>query len=221
MAELSDTKILILDAAEQAFADLGYSGTSLRRIITSAGVNLAAVHYHFGSKEALLKAVLVRRLEPLNRERLELLDQIEAAAGDGPLPLEAVIEALVGPPLRLINDPSRGGEVFMRLLGRLLPEPDEPLQTLITSQFNEIVERFFAAFRRALPELPVNELFWRAHFGVGAMAHTLCSCKMLKTMSGGLCDPTDTRTAIRELVLFMSAGMRAQSTSAKRKASKR
>jgi AcrR family transcriptional regulator len=216
MAEQFDTKILILDAAEQAFADHGFPGTSLRGIISSAGVNLAAIHYHFGSKEALLEAVLARRLIPLNRERLEMLDHVEAAAGDGPLPLEGVVEALVGPPLRLIKDPSRGGEVFMRLLGRLLPEPDEGLQSLLTAQFNEIIQRFFVAFRRALPELPVNELFWRAHFGVGAMAHTLCSCKMLKKVSGGLCDPADTETAIRELVLFMSAGMRARSAQSQR-----
>jgi AcrR family transcriptional regulator len=210
----TDTKTLILDAAEASFAERGIKGTSLRRIIGSAGVNLAAVHYHFGSREALLKAVLVRRLEPLNRERLKLLDRVEAEAGDGLLPLEPVVEALVGPPLRLIKDPERGGEVFMRLLGRILPEPDEPLQTLLAEQFDEVIERFFAALRRALPELPVRDLFWRAHFGVGAMAHTMCGCNILKTVSRGLCDPSDTEAVIRQLVLFMAAGMRAPAVSA-------
>ena len=208
-----DTKQLILDAAEKAFADHGIEGTSLRKIIARAGVNLAAVHYHFGSKEALLKAVLIRRLEPLNRERLRLLTALETEAGNGPVPLESLVEALVGPPLRLTLDPERGGEVFMRLLGRILPEPDEPLQALLGEQFSEVIERFLAAFQRALPELPLRDLFWRAHFGVGAMAHTMCGCNTLKTISRGLCDPSDTEPLIRQLVLFISAGMRAPATS--------
>ena len=68
----TDTKQRILDVAEQMFADQGFAGTSLRSIIAAANVNLAAVHYHFKSKEALLEAVVLRRLGPLNQQRLDL-----------------------------------------------------------------------------------------------------------------------------------------------------
>ena len=86
-----DTKDRILDTAERLFADKGYPATSLRDITNEAGVNLAAVNYHFGSKEALLSAVLDRRIGPVNEKRLELLDAAEAQAGNQPLALETVL----------------------------------------------------------------------------------------------------------------------------------
>ena len=112
------TKTGILDSAEELFASRGPNATSLRQIIGKAKVNLAAIHYHFGSKESLLEAVLARRLVPLNAERLALLDVYERAAGKRAVPLPKVLEALVGPALRLSRDPGKGGERFMRLLGR-------------------------------------------------------------------------------------------------------
>ncbi|MFN7140846.1 MAG: TetR/AcrR family transcriptional regulator [Limisphaerales bacterium] len=206
----ADTKTLILDAAEQAFADLGFDAASLRHIISVAGVNLAAIHYHYGSKEALIEAVFSRRLTPLNKERLDLLEQIEAEAGNKPLPLEKVIEALVGPALRLSRDPNKGGRVVMRLFGRTIAEPSEQLQRLIHQQFGDMVKRFTGAFQRALPELPENVLFWRIQFVIGAMAHIMCDPNGIKAMSAGLCDPNNTEEVIKEMVTFLAAGMRAE-----------
>ena len=74
-----ETKNRILDAAERLFADFGYKATSLRDITSEAGVNLASVNYHFGSKEALLAALLERNFAPVNRRRIELLDALEAS----------------------------------------------------------------------------------------------------------------------------------------------
>src|SRR5689334_21048676 len=124
-----DTKTLILDSAEQAFAELGFGAASLRHIIRSAGVNLAAVHYHFGSKEALVEAVFARRIARLTQERLELLDICEAQTHDGELSLEGVLEAFVGPALRMTNAPASGGKAFVRLFGRTIAEPSEHLQS--------------------------------------------------------------------------------------------
>src|SRR5690606_34005678 len=81
----SSTREAILDSAEALFARQGHDGTSMRQITSEAGVNLAAVNYHFGSKEALVQAVLKRRLAVLNHERLRLLDELEARAGGQPL----------------------------------------------------------------------------------------------------------------------------------------
>lgn len=96
-----DTKDKILDAAERAFSENGYTGVSLRSIIGEAGVNLAAVHYHFGSKEGLLKAVILRRVGPVNAERLAMLDACERAAGGGRLEVEKVLEAFLVPTFRM------------------------------------------------------------------------------------------------------------------------
>ena len=204
----SGTRETILNAAEKLFAEQGFDATSLRQVIGAAKVNIASVHYHFGSREELIKAVLSRRLSPMNQERLALLDQLESQAGRRPLELERLLEAFVGPPLRLSRDP-RKGQAFMRLAGRALAEPNPVIQTMFTEQFREIARRFIAAFARAVPELNPTELFWRTHFGVGAMVHTLMFGPQLKGFSGGLCDVSDTEAVIRRLVQFMTAGMRA------------
>src|SRR5262252_2657033 len=122
---MTDTKERILDTAERLFAERGYGATSLRSIIAAAKVNLAAVHYHFHSKQELLDAVLTRRIEPLNRERIALLDELERSAGDGAPPLEAILSALIEPPLRLSRDPSFA--TFVKLMGRIYAEGDVPL----------------------------------------------------------------------------------------------
>src|SRR6186997_3167761 len=111
------TKPRILDAAEALFMEHGFEATSLRQITTDAGVNLAAVNYHFGSKEELFQAVLTRRLDPMNQERLALLDQLEADAAGKPLSCEAIIGAMFIPALKLARDKARGGKNFLRLLG--------------------------------------------------------------------------------------------------------
>lgn len=211
MAKLSeaDTKTLILDAAEQAFADLGFDAASLRHIISMAGVNLAAVHYHFGSKEALLAAVFRRRLAPLSEERFERLGRLEAEAGEGLLPLEGVLEALIEPALQMARDPEKGGAAVVRLFGRTIAEPSENLQKLLSAEFGETVIRFTRAFECALPELPKDVLMWRIQFVIGAMGHLMCDPNNLRDVSGGLCDPADIETAVREMVRFLSAGLRA------------
>lgn len=105
-----DTKQRILDAAEQLFAEHGFDGASLRAITGIAGVNLAAVNYHFKSKESLIQAVLARKLGPINQRRLALLDAYEADAGSKPVPLEKIVHAMIGPMVRPV--PAAGGMSF-------------------------------------------------------------------------------------------------------------
>lgn len=209
-----DTKSLILNAAEQAFANLGFGAASLRHIIRAAGVNLASVHYHFGSKEALVAAVFARRICPLTEERLALLGACEAQAGSGPPALEAVLEAFVGPALRLSRDHAKGGRVFTRLFGRTIAEPSDSLQQMLNEQFGPTMKRFLAALARALPHLSVAQLGWRFQFTVGAMGYLMADPQNLKALTGGRCDPADTDTAVRELVAFLAAGLRAQPAAA-------
>tara|TARA_B100001971_G_scaffold54919_2_gene50038 strand:- start:243 stop:884 length:642 start_codon:yes stop_codon:yes gene_type:complete len=205
-----DTKTVILDAAEQLFAVQGPNATSLRQVIAKAKVNLAAIHYHFGSKESLMQAVLSRRLVPLNAERLALLETYEHKSGKGAVSLPKVLEALVGPALRLSRDPKRGGTIFMRLLGRCVLEPDKTIQTMLNHQFHYVLERFTPALQRALPDLPPVDFFWRIHFLVGSMAHTMADSERLRSISGGVCDPDDTEGTIRRLVTFLNAGLKAR-----------
>ena len=170
---MKNTKSKILRAAERLFARQGFSATSVRMITAEAQVNLAAIHYHFGSKDRLIAELLSRRLAPLNQERLARLEASEAQAGSKPPPLEKVLEAFVAPPLLLSRDPKRGGVRFMRLLGRAFSEPEEKIRDILYSQFTEVAQGFTAALARILHHLSQEELFWRFHFMIGAMAHTM------------------------------------------------
>jgi AcrR family transcriptional regulator len=202
------TKEQILDAAEKLITERGIDAVSLREITTAAEVNLAAVHYHFGSKEGLVQKVFERRIRPVNEARLRMLDQAERSAGQGPLEIECVLRALIEPPLRLYAEHERGPQ-FTRVCGRIYAERSSALEETFDELFQELVDRFRAACARALPQLPPEELGWRLHFAVGAMVHTLMESERLKRFSGGLCDPRDTEAAVNRLVSFCAAGMRA------------
>lgn len=201
------TKEKILDVAEELFAERGFSATSLRAITSAAGVNLAAVNYHFGSKEELFHAVFARRIEPINRERMELLEACEQEAGGGPAALEAILAAFLAPALRLCRDTSPGGRQFLRLMGRIYTEPGD-LWVPIFREFEPVKRKFETALRRALPDLPPLEMFWREHFLVGAMCHTIADTHRLEVISGGLCDPNDVEGMLRRLIGFLAAGLR-------------
>ena len=193
-----DTKTRILDAAEQLFADRGFEATSLRLITETADVNLAAVNYHFHSKDALIEAVLNRRILPLNRERLRLL----AEAGST---LEDVIRAFMVPAVRARQE----GAPVARLIGRAYTDPCDSVRRGFFAQMREVLAPFTEAFQRVLPDLPQDELMWRIHFGVGVMAHTLAGSSHLSLMSQGKCDPSDTKGLLDRMVAFVAAGMRA------------
>lgn len=208
------TKERLLDAAERLFAERGIAATSLRAVIAAARANLAAVHYHFGSKEALVAAVVQRRLEPLNRQRLELLDRLERR-GRRPPRLEEIVEAFVAPPLRFAADPDRG-EVFLKLLGRLLAEPEMFSDRVAAGQFAEVRTRFVGALGKALPHLTAEEIFWRLMFAVGAMAQAARLAPHIEATSGGLCRPAGIEETVRRLVRFIAGGLRAAMEDQKR-----
>jgi AcrR family transcriptional regulator len=204
----SPTKERILDTAERLFAERGYSATSLRAIIAAADVNLASVHYHFHSKEALLEAVFLRRALPANQERLQLLEFCERAAGDGPPELSKVIEAFVMPAFWAAKDPARGGPLFRKLVGRLYAEGDV-MPNMISKHFVPLLARFATVLARALPELPQEELFWRVHFAMGSIALALRGTGDWDVFQGTLQDSGDTELMLRRLVAFLEAAFRA------------
>ena len=196
-----DTKDKLLDAAEKIFSEHGFAGVSLRSIIGEAGVNLAAAHYHFGSKEALLCAVVMRRAGPVNAERLALLDACETAAGAGPLPVAQVLDAFLTPTFHMARQP--GGELVVRMIGRLYVE--DVLPRLVAPLFAEVMERFLNACRRALPELPPEELHFRLHCAIGAVAQALRGAAFLPPLS----NENEVNLARERLIAFLAAGFRA------------
>lgn len=204
-----DTKERILQTAETLFSERGFSATSLRAITSRAGVNLASVNYHFGSKDELISAVFARRAGPVNRERLDLLAECRDKAGDEIPELECVLRAFLWPPLRMAQDPARGGQVMMRLMGRIYAETDEHIESLLIENFATVAREFGQALARALPHLDRGPLSWRFLFTVGAMAHTMADRQKLQALSSGQCDSRDVECALEQLVAFIAGGMRA------------
>jgi len=204
------TKDRILDAAEALFMEHGYEATSLRAITAAAAVNLAAVNYHFGSKEELFQSVLTRRLDPMNQARLELLTRLEAKAAPSALSCERILMALFVPALRLARDPARGGKDFLRLLGRAYADPAPFIRRFLSEQYAVMIARFKAAFGRALPHLPRKELSWRLHFIMGALSYTLAGTDALKLIAElNPHETTNDEILLRRLAPFLLAGLTA------------
>jgi AcrR family transcriptional regulator len=205
----ADTKEQLLDAAEDLFAEHGFAATSLRELTARAGANVAAVNYHFGGKDNLAKAVLARRIGPINDERRRRLDALGPAAT-----VEQIVRAFVEPILRA---PSAPGVPVLplhrlsRLFGHLLVEQPTFLQDFLRAQFGALGRRFVEAIGRAVPGVPAATAWWRLHFTVGALAHTLQNAEPLRRISGGACDANDTDTLLEQLVAFAAGGIPAQS----------
>ena len=195
---MTDTRQKILDAAERLFGEIGYSATSLRHIISEAGVNLAAIHYHFGSKQDLLDQVIMRKAGPMNECRLNLLDQYEAEASPEPASIEKIVEAFMMPIVLVDKNPE-----FVKLMGRVLAEGLMP--EIAQRNFQPMISRFLSALHRALPDISKEELAWKTHFAVGAMAHAMTARPEMISEAANEA-PSIT---VRRLVAFISSGFRA------------
>jgi AcrR family transcriptional regulator len=201
-----ETRTRILDAAEELFMLHGFEGTSMRLLTSRAGVNLAAVNYHFGSKDALIEALFRRKLDPMNTARIAELDRLESEGRS--LDPEAIIRAFVGPSLRHMEDAKGGGRNFIRLLGRTYTEPTKPIRVLIGQLYAPTMERYKAALERALPHMAREELVWRMHFMFGTLAYTLAATDTVQLIAG--CKPEDrydARLLEDRLTAFLAAGL--------------
>jgi len=192
-----DTKQRILDTAERLFGERGYDAVSLRHIIGEAGVNLAAVHYHFGSKEDLLAEVVVRKIGPVNDARLAALAKAEAAAAGAPVPVEAILRAFLMPTAAVAGKSPQ----FVKLMGRLVGEGH--IERIAEQRFRPMLERFIAALSRTLPSLSREDLGWRIHFMFGAVSRALCGEAQLWLTGADI----PLRDRIEKLVAFLAGAL--------------
>ena len=204
----SSTKERILDSAERLFSDSDLRRISLRDITKDAGVNLAAVNYHFGSKEALLKAVLERAFDPVNERRITWLDSLESQAGEKGPSVEDILQAFLGPPFDAWSQSGDRGLRFFRLLGQIQTQANPEIQATLLNQFAKVLERYTQALERALPRVDPTEVRRRMLFVNGAMAQTM----RFGSNPEGL--KTEELDQMREsLIRFSSVGFSAESIS--------
>lgn len=206
MKQGKDTRTRILDAAEELFSEHGLDRVSIRDITKEAKVNLAAINYHFGSKEDLVSAVFERRVVPVNHARLAALDAVEKAAGKKSPKLEEILGAFIRPTIAVSLDPSKNNKAFSKLFGRCLSEPSPEVEALLVRQFKPLVDRMDAALLKALPHASRSELFWRMKFTFGALHHWLLTKdKFLPDWV----EPADVEEQTQKLISYAVAGFRA------------
>lgn len=208
-----DTRERILDAAERLFMENGYEGTSMRQITGEANVNLAAVNYHFGSKEALMQEVFKRRLGSLNEVRMKVLDDLEATAEGKPLKPSQIVDAFFGTLLRLAEQDQHGGRVFLRLLGRTFTEPSDFIRTFMANEYAGVLDRYKKALFKALPDVPKAEIVWRFHFMLGATSYAIAGTDALRLVTEWQVEEDDAvdrlDRLLPRLMSFLLGGLRA------------
>jgi AcrR family transcriptional regulator len=194
-----------MDASEQLFAEHGWNAVSIRTIVTAAGVNLASLHYHFGSKEQLLSEIFAARAKPIAEERLRLLAEIDLRKTPS---LEPILEAFLRPALTIGSDDRFGGRAFVKLRARLAMEPEAVSRKILSKAFDESSSEFLKALTLALPDIPQPDLEWRFHFMLGTMFYTMADAGRIQSLTGGRCDPGRVEDALHHLVPFLAAGFR-------------
>ncbi len=205
-ASATATKMRLLDVSARLFAESGFDSVSLRLITENAEANLAAVNYHFGSKEELITAVVEKLVGPVNQRRLALLRKINLDISGA---CESIVEAFIDP---VIQAASRGDEEdqrYCKLMSRCIASRDERVTSLVLRQFPEVLAKFVDALRSVCPWISSDEAHMRIMFMAGAMAHSLFHHDKLVIISEGRCEIASLDGLRDELVQFISAGMSA------------
>ena len=199
------TRTAILAAAERLYADRGFGDVTLRDIVAAADVNLAAVNYHFGSKDELIAELFVTRSLALNRERLSELRAAEEVRG-GRAPIEAVLRALVGPTLRGCLGPDNQRSTAARFMIRVSIESVPPIRRIRNREIDHL-RKFVAAMARSLPACSDVELYWGLHFALAMAQQTVRDSERLTKLSEGKCDVEDVEAVIERVVSVAVMGL--------------
>jgi len=209
MAEKS-TRKCILDTAERLFALHGYHHTSLRKITGEAGVNLAAVNYHFGSKEALLEAIFEYHLVPLNRIRQDNLEAVRERSHQQQKPMEVadILRAFIEPTLRY-RDSSSKTRYFIALVGQSMTETDDTVRRIFLRHLKPLGFLLYEILKEALPRLEPETLYWRLQCTVGAISHIMRLTGDVLMTPENINLNQDAETMIEQLVPFLTAGLEA------------
>src|SRR5262249_17999043 len=192
----------IVESAEKLFAVDGYDAVSFRRLTAAAGVSVSAIHYHFGSKEAVLSEIFARRAALLTMRRLELLAAARRYGGE-PLSLESILDAFLRPAFEVTHGDRN--DLFNRLRARVSLEPSATTRQIVSRAFDENDLFFIQQLGASLPAFSDEYLHWLFHFLVGAMLYTMSDSGQLEGLSGGACSSLKTDEALPSMVQTFSA----------------
>ena len=201
------TKAAVFCAAERLFALHGFQNVSVRDITADAGVNLASVNYHFGSKDALLFEIFRRRTAELNRERARMLHEANDRNAGKP-PVRDILEALFAPPLKWAT-PDNDRRISVQFIIRSRSEGTAEMREALTNDVSHLA-RFSDALIAACPDLPRETVYWRLHFCLG-MVHNnrFAEFDRLHVLSDGATREGDVDALLKRMLDFAEAGFQA------------
>ena len=202
------TRERILDAAETLFAQRGFEGVSVRKIMNRADADVSLAYYHFKSKQDLFDQVMLRRVEYLNEIRLRALEDVEQRHPDDEPTVEEIIGAFTKPLLQLLADDHDKWSHYFQLIAQINNSPERGGE-LMSRYFDPLVTRFIEALQKALPESNPEDLFWSYHFLSGALTLTFAETKRIDNLSGGVCKSSDMAAIDDRMPVFLAAGFRA------------
>lgn len=206
--EATDTRTKILTVAEKLYAEQGFEGMSTRALTSAAGVNVASVNYHFGSKKELVMAMFQERIVPMNAERLALLEKARAGSHPEVPSVEAILDALFKPVASRAQINGQPDLHFLRMVGRAISESEDFWHELFIRNFRELTMTFIEALMEAVPELPLEEIQWRFHFIIGSMLGALVKHGQFCRKTEGLPDAENIDVMFERLRDFLAAGFR-------------
>lgn len=204
----SKSKLRLLDAAEQLFADRGFEAVSVRDVTQLAKANVAAVNYHFGSRDGMIAVVVMRYIMPVNQERFARLESVERKWSGKAAPLEEIIDAFVRPVVGIVRKSELSERLFCKLVGRIFAMQGDGLPEAVEAQMKDLINRFTRALAKALPTVPPEELVWRMHFLVGSLIHMLMNQEMLHRLSHGASGSPTMEVTLGRFIRFAAAGLR-------------
>lgn len=199
-------KLRLVEAAEKLFAEKGFDVVSVRDITQAVGGNVAAVNYHFGSRDGLVAVVMSRYITPVNEQRLAGLEAAERKWAGKAVPVEEVVDAFVRPLMTQIRESELSERLFYMLVGRIFGSHSNGMPAEIEERFGVLINRFTEVLGRSLPGISEEELMWRLHFVVGAMLYMLTHT--LQRVSQGAAGTPSMEDTLARFLSFAAAGLR-------------
>jgi AcrR family transcriptional regulator len=194
---------VILDAAEALFSVHGFHGVTIRQVAEEAGVDPALLGYYFDSKRGLFDAVLLRRAEIVNANRLLSMARYEAASAT--LTVEGCLESFFEPVFEWWETGGTGWKNYLRLIALVNNTPAWGSDTM-TRFFDPVIRKLIELLRKVLPDASDTELYWSYHFVSGALSLSFAETGRIDQLSGGKCRSGDVQAVRERMAAFLAPG---------------
>lgn len=199
----------ILDAAEKLFALHGRDGVTLKAIATGAKVDASLIHYYFGDKDRVFRAVFARRAVEVNAARVAAMDAYEADVGAFKT-IEGVLDVFLRPIYEMVIEKGEGWVYFAAIVGHANASHFGG-KDVMAENFDPIVQRFIGMLKGLAPDAPPERIYWFFDLVSSSLTHGLAQTGRIDDVSGGLCKSSDLAAVLETMIAVFSVGFRSVS----------